>query len=70
MENQTTITEKDFVEIEKIMDTDFRKDLASLINLHSLENLSNTPDFILADHLINSLKAFCQSVNRRQAWHG
>jgi hypothetical protein len=33
---------------EENMNDKFREDLASLINKYSLENGSNTPDFILA----------------------
>ena len=44
---------------------DFRKDLENLINRHSMENGSSTPDFILANYLINSLKAFdCATLAR------
>lgn len=34
---------------------DFVKDLAALINTHSIENISNTPDWILADYLVDCL---------------
>jgi len=33
----------------------FEKKLADLINSHSLENGSNTPDFLLATYLIGCL---------------
>lgn len=47
------------------MEKDFRKELEHLINRHSLENGSNTPDFVLANFLCNCLAAFDAAVNRR-----
>lgn len=47
---------------------DFRKDLEHLINSHSKENGSNTPDFILAGYLCECLAAFDRAVSRRTAW--
>jgi hypothetical protein len=46
----------------------FKKDLEGLINHHSLENLSNTPDFILADYIVNCLLAYNIAVNCRDKW--
>lgn len=48
----------------------FRKDLEDLINRHSLENGSNTPDFILAEYLTDCLRTFDQYINRRETWYG
>ena len=45
--------------------TDFQKELSSLINCHSQENNSNTPDFVLAEYLIDCLKAFNKATNER-----
>jgi len=50
--------------------TQFQKELLSLLNRHSQENESDTPDFILAEYLIGSLKVFNESVNNRQIWYG
>lgn len=46
----------------------FRKDLEHLINCNSLEEGSNTPDFILADYLADCLEAFDRAVQRREEW--
>ena len=43
----------------------FEKELQNLINKHSKENESNTPDFILAEYMHNALKIFNKAVNRR-----
>ncbi len=48
---------------------DFRRELEELINQHSMENESNTPDFILARYLTDSLKAFDKAINAREAWY-
>ena len=48
---------------------DFRKELAALINKHSLENESNTPDFILADYLDKCLYAFDSATRDRTKWY-
>ncbi len=50
------------------MDT-FGKELAQLINKHSLENLSNTPDFILAKFMSNCLDSFNLATKERTHWY-
>jgi len=49
---------------------EFRRDLSQLINRHSLENGSDTPDFMIADYLISCLDAFEFTLNARKKWHG
>ena len=44
----------------------FRKELQDLINKHSIENGSNTPDFILADYLVECLQVFENTIKRRE----
>ncbi len=46
-----------------------QKEIESLINKHSRENYSNTPDFILAEYLLACLSAFEVGVNRRNGWY-
>ncbi len=46
-----------------------RKRLEALLNEESAENNSDTPDFILANYLISSLKNFDMAVKRRDAWY-
>lgn len=50
--------------------SDFRKKLEVLINSHSLENESGTPDYILADFLVSSLASFDKAVEAREKWYG
>jgi len=48
----------------------FIRELAQLINKFSFENGSDTPDFILAAHLYNTLQTFNHTVRRREEWYG
>ena len=48
----------------------FVKELERLINKHSQENASNTPDFILAQYLQGCLAVFAQAVQQRETWYG
>ncbi len=49
---------------------DFLKELEWLINKYSMENGSNTPDFILAEYMFSCLQAFNSTVDRRDTWYG
>ena len=48
----------------------FKRDLAKLINLYSLESVSNTPDFIIAEYLTNTLLEFDKLMRSRDNWYG
>ncbi len=48
----------------------FYKELESLINKHSMECSSNTPDFILANYLKRCLCAFNEATIAREVWYG
>lgn len=50
--------------------SEFRKEIEIAINSHCLENGSDTPDFILAEYLIDCLRIFDKAVNRREIWYG
>jgi len=47
----------------------FREELTTLINKHSEENCSDTPDFILAHYLIECLESFDKAVAQREEWY-
>jgi hypothetical protein len=47
-----------------------REELEAAINRASAENGSNTPDFILAEYLLDTLAAFDKAVLERQSWWG
>jgi hypothetical protein len=46
-----------------------KEKIEKLINQKSLENGSNTPDFVLAQYLLDCLEAFDNAVNARQSFH-
>jgi len=48
----------------------FLQELEQLINKHSVENGSNTPDFILARYLADALQAYERAVCTRESWFG
>lgn len=45
----------------------FRSTLESLINSYSMENGSDTPDYVLAEYLCDCLAAFDRAVRMRSA---
>jgi len=48
----------------------FEEELRALINKHSLENMSGTPDFILAGFLQNVLTDWNHATRARDRWKG
>ena len=63
-----------FVEEHSKPNTDgfdvLRADLTELLNRHSIENDTNTPDWVLADYLLRCLEAWRATVPQRDAFHG
>ena len=45
-----------------------KKELAALLN--GYENASDTPDFLLAEYLLNCLDAYERATQGRDAWYG
>lgn len=48
---------------------DFVIELQHLINCHSMEADSDTPDFILARYMQNCLDAFAVATRQRDDWY-
>lgn len=48
----------------------FREDIDHLVNQYSLENGSNTPDFVLSEYIQDCLTAFDNAVQLRERWYG
>lgn len=46
----------------------FEKELEGLINKHSMENESDTPDYILARYMFTCLSAYQNAVKARDKW--
>ncbi len=58
-------------EIQPVLDVEaLKKDLAEVLNRHNYENLSNTPDFILAAYLVGCLKTWNGASTWREEWYG
>lgn len=49
---------------------DLASEIAKVINRHSRENASNTPDFILGEYLLSCLEAFEHASRKRETWFG
>lgn len=52
------------------MKEQLRKDICEAINRNSIENDSDTPDFALADFLIDCLNAYEAATRAKDIWHG
>lgn len=48
--------------------SNLRDEIRVALNRASAENGSDTPDYILADYLLDCLKAFDAAVLARKAW--
>lgn len=48
----------------------FKQELTALINRYNMDNRSNTPDFILAEYLLECLKSFNSASIKREHWYG
>jgi len=46
----------------------FKKELEGLINRHSMENGSNTPDMLLAEYLTECLSVWNRIIKARDKW--
>lgn len=45
-------------------------EVTDLLNRHSAENASDTPDFVLAEFLLRCLTAFDLATVKRDSWYG
>lgn len=55
-------------EFDRVERKQLVNDLSDLINKHSIENMSNTPDFIIAEYLVQCLENWNKSVTSRNDW--
>lgn len=51
-------------------DGTLERELSAVLNRHSQENASNTPDWILAQFLLSCLAAWNAGVQQRETWYG
>ena len=64
------IADNNWVQGIKPTRSTFREDLSAIINKHSKENGSDTPDFLLAEYLGGCLAAYDKAVSQRESWYG
>ena len=48
----------------------FEKELSNLLNSYSMENGSDTPDYMLAQYLRNCLENYNRTIVMREKWFG
>ena len=48
---------------------EFERELRGLLNRYSMENRSDTPDFVLARYMVQCLHAYENATSNRRAWH-
>ena len=56
--------------IEHEEEVNLHRDLTRLVNCHSLENGSDTPDYILANYILDCLEVFDRIVQAREKHYG
>ena len=49
---------------------EFKQQLEEILNRNSMENTSNTPDWVLAKYLYNCLQSFDIATQERDKWYG
>jgi len=64
------IPERSAVESEEQRYITFRDRVEELINITSMENGSDTPDFVLANYLAGCLRLFDTTIQARETWYG
>lgn len=47
-----------------------KRELAEVLNRHSVENASDTPDYILAEYLVSCLDTWNHTAAQRAYWIG
>jgi DNA polymerase I-like protein with 3'-5' exonuclease and polymerase domains len=53
-----------------IDDENLKRDLSKIMNIHGIDTECSTPDYILAEYLIDCLKSYKKLDNANRTWHG
>jgi hypothetical protein len=48
---------------------EFQGELSALLNRHSVDSVTNTPDYLLAEFLVQQLQAYSLVTNKNIEWH-
>ena len=51
-------------------DEDLKRQLSVIMNTHGIDNECSTPDYILAEYLIDCLKSYKKIHDDNRIWHG
>lgn len=70
MKNEMNDIEERVISEETQMTSNFRSQLIHILNNNSRENGSDTPDYILADYMVDCLAAFDKTLQAREKWYG
>jgi len=64
------LNERRYEELDEIItkETEFLRELTSLLNRYSEENKSDTPDFILANYINGCLRNYNSIITQRENW--
>jgi hypothetical protein len=66
-----TVCEKGMKNDDSVLNKkDFHHELEKLINCHSKENISNTPDWVIASYLVRCLDVFDDCIKLRERYYG
>ncbi len=49
---------------------ELRRELAALLNRHSVDAKLETPDFLLASHALDALESYGRTLTERHRWLG
>jgi hypothetical protein len=53
-----------------MIDQQFTDDLAHLLNRHSVDDETKTPDFMLAEMVADFLQVYANTMTNRERWYG
>lgn len=53
-----------------IDDEDLKRQLSKIMNIHGIDTECSTPDYILAEYLIDCLKSYKKLDDANRTWHG
>lgn len=51
-------------------DENLKQELSKIMNMHGIDTECSTPDYILAEYLIDCLKSYKKIDNANRTWHG
>lgn len=51
-------------------DENLKRDLSKIMNAHGIDTECSTPDYILAEYLIDCLKSYKKMDDANRTWHG